>query len=360
MKRACVALSGRPWRKHGPPCSPRLRRRIGAGGVAQGASTSPSSTSTGVEKGLELLPALLQSGAGVRVGDVTAYASVDSAVEALRRGAFDYLQKPFPTRPDSGNPGSVGDDAAGLRDRIALLEDQVKAIGPDTRCRQSKSRCRKPLTWLFRWRRPKRRCYCAASGAGKGVLARAIHAQGERAARPFVTIHCRASPRSCWRATCSAIRVARSAGGARHARQGGDCRGTLFSGWDSATSRYLCSPNCCVCCKTRHKHVGNVETHVATFASLPRLIAILKPRLPPGTPGRPLLSPQRHRACRAAVAAAPRRGHPAVGQFPAGVLHRPGRQGDRLIHPRGGTIAAGARLAGQHARVAQRLERRHH
>src|SRR5689334_9541679 len=44
----------------------------------------------GQEKGLDLLPELLRAAPGLHVVVVTAYASLDSAVEAMRRGAFDY------------------------------------------------------------------------------------------------------------------------------------------------------------------------------------------------------------------------------------------------------------------------------
>src|SRR5689334_22259868 len=49
----------------------------------------------GREQGLDLLPALLNLAPGLHVIIITAYATIESAVEAMRRGAFDYLPKPF-------------------------------------------------------------------------------------------------------------------------------------------------------------------------------------------------------------------------------------------------------------------------
>src|SRR5262249_12391823 len=49
----------------------------------------------GKESGLRLLPDLLAAAPGLGVVVMTAYATVDSAVEAMRQGAFDYLPKPF-------------------------------------------------------------------------------------------------------------------------------------------------------------------------------------------------------------------------------------------------------------------------
>ena len=47
------------------------------------------------ESGLDLLPRLLGERPGLDVVIITAYATVDTAVEAMRRGAKDYLPKPF-------------------------------------------------------------------------------------------------------------------------------------------------------------------------------------------------------------------------------------------------------------------------
>src|SRR5262249_32632820 len=47
------------------------------------------------EGGLDVLPALLRRAPGLPVVVVTAYATIETAVEAMRRGAFDYLPKPF-------------------------------------------------------------------------------------------------------------------------------------------------------------------------------------------------------------------------------------------------------------------------
>src|SRR5438552_18368654 len=49
----------------------------------------------GREQGLEVLPALLRMSPGLSVVVMTAYATIETAVEAMRRGAGDYLPKPF-------------------------------------------------------------------------------------------------------------------------------------------------------------------------------------------------------------------------------------------------------------------------
>src|SRR5437016_2020692 len=84
----------------------------------------------GREKGLDLLPELLREAPQLGVVVVTAYASIDSAVEAMRRGAFDYLPKPF--TPDQlrvvlGRWAQV----SGLRHQVAELREQVRASTPE-------------------------------------------------------------------------------------------------------------------------------------------------------------------------------------------------------------------------------------
>jgi NtrC-family two-component system response regulator AlgB len=49
----------------------------------------------GMEDGLDLIPPLLAAAPWLKIIVITAYASIDTAVEAMRRGATDYIPKPF-------------------------------------------------------------------------------------------------------------------------------------------------------------------------------------------------------------------------------------------------------------------------
>jgi len=49
----------------------------------------------GTDNGLDLIPALLTATPWLKIIVITAYASIDTAVEAMRRGATDYISKPF-------------------------------------------------------------------------------------------------------------------------------------------------------------------------------------------------------------------------------------------------------------------------
>jgi NtrC-family two-component system response regulator AlgB len=144
----------------------------------------------GKEKGLDLLPELLRAAPGLHVVIVTAYASLDSAVEAMRKGAFDYLPKPF--TPDQIRV--VLDRSAlvrGLKNRVAALEEQVGQLTPEVELDTEEPPVRKALDVAFQVAPTDATVLLRGeSGTGKGVVARAIHARSKRANRPFVIVHC--------------------------------------------------------------------------------------------------------------------------------------------------------------------------
>ncbi len=142
------------------------------------------------EQGLDLLPRLLARAPGLHVVIVTAYATIETAVEAMRRGAFDYLPKPF--TPDQLRV--VIDRIARVRrlqSQVDELEEQVRAVVPEVDLQTSETKMREALDVAFKTAASEATILLRGeSGTGKGVLARAIHARSQRAAGPFVTIHC--------------------------------------------------------------------------------------------------------------------------------------------------------------------------
>lgn len=144
----------------------------------------------GQESGLDLVPRLLAERPGLDVVVITAYATIDTAVEAIRRGAKDYLPKPFTpaqikhvidralerralarrlsdlaTRLEEATPEAVLETA--LPRMQAMLEIADRAAGHD-------------VAVLLR----------GENGTGKGVVARLLHARSSRCARPFVVVNC--------------------------------------------------------------------------------------------------------------------------------------------------------------------------
>src|SRR6516225_951246 len=144
----------------------------------------------GREEGMEQLPGLLRTAPDTAVVVMTAYASIDTAVEAMRLGAFDYLPKPF--TPDQLRV--VLDRwrlVHGLKNRVADLEAQVREGQPETDLKTEEPAVRAALDVAFRVAPTDATVLLRGeSGTGKGVLARAIHAHSPRAAAPFVTVNC--------------------------------------------------------------------------------------------------------------------------------------------------------------------------
>ena len=144
----------------------------------------------GRESGLELLPQLLQAAPGVGIVVMTAFAAVDTAVEAMRRGAFDYLPKPF-TPEQLRHLLARWEQLRGLRTEVNELRAQVQAAQPDVDLHTEEPAVRAVLDVAFRVAPTDAAVLLRGeSGTGKGVLARTIHSRSKRASRPFVTIHC--------------------------------------------------------------------------------------------------------------------------------------------------------------------------
>jgi NtrC-family two-component system response regulator AlgB len=144
----------------------------------------------GQENGLDVLPSLLRLAPGLAVVTITAYATIESAVEAMRRGAIDFLPKPF-------TPAQIRlvlDRVVKLRrlqSHVEELEEQVRSIVPEADLHTREPAMQQALALAFKAAPTEATILLRGeSGTGKGVLARAIHARSSRAFGPFVTVHC--------------------------------------------------------------------------------------------------------------------------------------------------------------------------
>ena len=139
----------------------------------------------GAEAGLDLLPQMLarQSDLGVIV--VTAFASIESAVNAVKRGAVDYVPKPFTPDQVRLAAGRVV-DAQRLRRRLVELQEELDQSGEPAFFES-----RSPLFLRFLQSAARAAASDAVlllrgeSGTGKNVLARWIRANSPRADAPF-------------------------------------------------------------------------------------------------------------------------------------------------------------------------------
>jgi two-component system response regulator PilR (NtrC family) len=138
--------------------------------------------------GLELLQKVKQQRPSLAVIMVTAYASPEDAIAAMKAGAYDYLTKPF----------KLEEIKSVIRNALELTEGQAPAeapvgifcniVGHSTKMVQ--------IYNLVRQVGPTRTnvLISGESGTGKELAARAIHQHSSRNGKPFVTINCSAIP----------------------------------------------------------------------------------------------------------------------------------------------------------------------
>ncbi len=144
----------------------------------------------GREHGLELLPSLLRLSPGLAVIVMTAYATIETAVAAIRGGALDYLPKPFTPNQLRLILDRV-QQLRRLQSHVAELEEQVRSIIPEADLQTAEPTMKQALEVAFKAAPSEATLLVRGeSGTGKGVVARAIHARSTRAAGPFVTVHC--------------------------------------------------------------------------------------------------------------------------------------------------------------------------
>jgi DNA-binding NtrC family response regulator len=140
--------------------------------------------------GLEILRSVKQTKPDVCIIVMTGYATVQTAVEAMKLGAFDYLSKPF---SDDELILSVGravqtkrlvEENRSLRKELASRTDFDNIVGDHPRMLETFDAVLRvaptEATVLI----------CGESGTGKELFARAIHTHSQRATQPFVAVDC--------------------------------------------------------------------------------------------------------------------------------------------------------------------------
>ena len=144
----------------------------------------------GEGSGLDLLPRLLAESPGLAIVVVTAYATVDTAVAAIKGGATDYLPKPF-TPAQIRYVVEQVIDRRSLSRRVSDLEQQVREAGPETDLETSAPKMQAVLDMLARAAASDAAVLLRGeSGTGKGVLARFLHTHSQRSAQRFVVVNC--------------------------------------------------------------------------------------------------------------------------------------------------------------------------
>jgi len=144
--------------------------------------------------GLGLLRAIRAAGLGPEVILVTAFATADTAIAAMKEGAYDYLTKPFKVDEINAVIGRAMEKRALLAENAALRE----RVAGRVRMAQLLGRS-KPMQMVFELiakisSARTNVLITGESGTGKELVARALHTEGSRASGAFVAVNCGAIP----------------------------------------------------------------------------------------------------------------------------------------------------------------------
>ena len=139
--------------------------------------------------GIAVTRALSQEAPTTTVVLMTAYATIDNAVEAIKAGAADYLPKPF-TPAQVLHTVARALDAARVRYELAELR-RASSRGIQARLETKSAQMRGVLDVAARVAKTDATILILGeTGTGKGVVARHVHAMSSRQSRPFVTVNC--------------------------------------------------------------------------------------------------------------------------------------------------------------------------
>jgi two-component system response regulator AtoC len=128
---------------------------------------------------------------------MSAYGSIDTAIEAMKLGAYDYISKPF--KPDEVLLTlKKAEERESLKKENRFLKDRIKAIEKEYEFGNMVAKS-KPMEAVFQLARKAARysttvLILGESGTGKELVARGIHYEGGRAKKPLVPVNCGGIP----------------------------------------------------------------------------------------------------------------------------------------------------------------------
>jgi DNA-binding NtrC family response regulator len=151
----------------------------------------------GTANGLDILDQVKSSRPEVEVIVMTGHASVESAVGCMRRGAFDYLEKPFDDPHRVRTTIGKAIDRRRLVTRNQELEQELRGRrgGPELVGSSPKTRALRRMIQSLQ-HNESNVLIQGESGTGKEIVAHAIHAASPRFAETFVPVDCGALPES--------------------------------------------------------------------------------------------------------------------------------------------------------------------
>jgi two-component system response regulator HydG len=142
--------------------------------------------------GIRVLRSVKESHAATEVIVMTAYGTIESAVEAMRLGAFDYIQKPF-SEQELLVKVERANHNRNLSSQVSLLANEFKEKYKFDNIAGRSQSVREVLGRIIRVAPTDATVLITGeNGTGKELVAKAIHANSKRADRPFVPVNCAA------------------------------------------------------------------------------------------------------------------------------------------------------------------------
>jgi DNA-binding NtrC family response regulator len=144
--------------------------------------------------GIRLLEAVKKINPDVSVVILTAYATIETAVEAIRKGAYDYVTKPFKRERILVTVAKVMQwqemvrENLSLRQALAGKDSSPLLVGSTPVMKQLLEKIRQVAPTMATV------LITGASGTGKELVARAIHQYSLRSSKKFITVNCTAIP----------------------------------------------------------------------------------------------------------------------------------------------------------------------
>lgn len=141
--------------------------------------------------GLELLLKASEIGKGTQFIMISAHSTIDTAVEATKRGAFDFITKPpdlnrlLITVRNAIERSKLVTETKTLKRRIYKLNEIVGESDPIRRVKETIDRVAPTEARVL---------ITGANGAGKEMVAKQIHEKGSRASQPLIEVNCAAIP----------------------------------------------------------------------------------------------------------------------------------------------------------------------
>ncbi len=146
------------------------------------------------ENGMDLIPPLLAESPWLKIVVITANATIETAVEAMRRGAADYIEKPFTSAQVKLLIRTLG-HIRDLENEITVLKEDRRRFAPEALLQSRNADMLRIIETLHKAAASEAMILIRGeSGTGKSVFARTIHNLSQRAKKPMMIVSCPAVP----------------------------------------------------------------------------------------------------------------------------------------------------------------------